>query len=133
MNPAILTPVWLNAEFERKFNLKERWAAFWSWEPTKLHPRHPDIQKYLLSPDWSGNLEYPSNIDFYPAEQRDPFLDLRLIELILSLPLLPWFYQKYLLRLAMKDQLPTAVCQRPKTPLGMIHQTLLEKSADEMG
>ena len=129
--PSYPYPCWLNAEFERKFNLKERWAAFWSWEPTRLHPRHPDVQKYLLSPDWSSNLEYHSNINFYPAEQRDPFLDLRLIELILSMPLLPWFYQKYLLRLAMKDQLPAAVCRRPKTPLGMIHQTLLEKSADE--
>ena len=129
--PSYPYPCWLNTEFERRFDLKERWNSFWSWEPSNLHPRHPEIQKFLLSPDWSGNLEYYSNIDFNPPEHRDPFLDLRLVEFILSLPLLPWLYQKYLLRLAMKDQLPAAVCQRPKTPLGMIHQVLLQKSADE--
>jgi asparagine synthase (glutamine-hydrolysing) len=129
--PSYPYPCWLNPEFETRLQLKNRWRSLWYSEPPVLHPRHPEIQKLLLSPDWSWSLEYLSDIDFNPAEYRDPFLDVRLLEFVLSLPLLPWLFKKYLLRQTMGDVLPPEVCQRPKTPLGMIHQCLLEQPGTE--
>ena len=50
-------------------------------------------------------------------EVRHPFIDVRLIDYLLSIPAVPWCSKKRILRDAMKDRLPRAVLQRPKTPL----------------
>ena len=49
---------------------------------------------------------------------RHPFIDVRLVEYLLSIPAKPWCVNKHILRRAMKDRLPRAVLDRPKTPLG---------------
>jgi asparagine synthase (glutamine-hydrolysing) len=50
-------------------------------------------------------------------EVRHPFIDVRLIDYLLSIPAVPWCAQKHILRRAMKHRLPPAVLHRPKTPL----------------
>ena len=50
-------------------------------------------------------------------EVRHPFIDVRLVEYLLSIPPVPWCSNKHILRVAMKDRLPPAVLNRPKTPL----------------
>jgi asparagine synthase (glutamine-hydrolysing) len=52
-----------------------------------------------------------------PLEVRHPFIDVRLVDYLLSIPAVPWCVQKYILRSAMKDRLPARVLHRPKTPL----------------
>src|SRR5260370_14508109 len=51
------------------------------------------------------------------VETRYPFLDLRVVKYLLSLPMFPWFFQKMLLREAMAGRLTERVRTRPKTPL----------------
>jgi len=48
---------------------------------------------------------------------RHPFLDLRVLRFLLSVPVIPWCREKYLLRYAFAADLPPQVRRRPKTPL----------------
>ena len=42
---------------------------------------------------------------------------MRLVEYLLAIPVSPWCVNKHILRVAMKDRLPTTVLSRQKTPL----------------
>jgi asparagine synthase (glutamine-hydrolysing) len=126
-SPSYDYPSWLNPDFETKLNLKERWQYGWKHQPAPLHRRHPQVHLSLVSPDWRSETECFSPNDFTPYEERDPFLDWRLVEFILSLPTLPWLFQKYVLRQGMRRSLPLEVITRPKTPLGSVHDSLLEQ------
>jgi asparagine synthase (glutamine-hydrolysing) len=117
-------PPWLNPVFEKKEGLRDRWAEWLSWRPSPLHPRHPGAHNALVGPDWNtDDLYFVSDFPF--PEERDPFLDLRLIEFIFSLSSLPWLFKKHLLRRAMAKELPSEITSRPKTPLGNLHDSLL--------
>jgi asparagine synthase (glutamine-hydrolysing) len=63
-------------------------------------------------------------MNYTPPDRTDPFMDLRVVEFILSLPVLPWLHKKYILRRAMQGELPPEVLARPKTPLGRLHKSL---------
>jgi len=52
-----------------------------------------------------------------PIESRQPFFDKRLVDYILSIPLIPWCIQKHILRVSMDGMLPKEVLKRPKTIL----------------
>jgi asparagine synthase (glutamine-hydrolysing) len=99
----------------------------WAWQPSPLNARHPSVHSGLLWPEWSAAEDQYLRPAFILPEIRDPFLDSRLLDFILALPPLPWLFQKHLLRLAMADDLPEAILRRPKTALGVIHQSLLEQ------
>lgn len=49
-----------------------------------------------------------------PVEVRYPFLDLRIINYLLAIPTMPWFFRKHLLREAMRGRLPEGTRKRPK-------------------
>ncbi len=49
---------------------------------------------------------------------RHPLIDVRLVEYLLAVPSVPWFVNKEILRVAMKERLPRALVVRPKAPLG---------------
>jgi asparagine synthase (glutamine-hydrolysing) len=120
-------PCWLNPDFEARLGLKDRWQAMWSWHPLPLHPRHPQAHESLVLPDWDSSREYLPGIDFTPAEYVDPYMDLRMVNFVLSLLPLPWCFNKYLVRQAMTGCLPDEVLMRPKTPLGALLYSLLEQ------
>ena len=72
----------------------------------------------LNSKVWTPLFEgYDPGSTRLPLEVRHPFIDVRLVDYLLSIPAVPWCAQKYILRRAMRDRLPAAVVQRPKTPL----------------
>ena len=48
-----------------------------------------------------------------------PFFDARVVELLFSLPPMPFFADKDIVRRAMAGRLPDEVLLRPKTPLGV--------------
>jgi asparagine synthase (glutamine-hydrolysing) len=82
------------------------------------HPWHPRAFSSFQSPIWQNFLEsYDPTVTGTPIEWRHPYLDLRVLEFMLSLPSVPWGRQKYLLRKAMADRLPREVLTRRKTPL----------------
>jgi asparagine synthase (glutamine-hydrolysing) len=72
----------------------------------------------LESKVWAPLFEgYDQSSTRLPLEVRHPFIDVRLVDYLLSIPVKPWCTNKHILRRAMKDRLPAAVVNRPKTPL----------------
>jgi asparagine synthase (glutamine-hydrolysing) len=109
--------------------LRSRWSRWQNWTAPGRHPRHPFIHDALVGPEWTMDDQYLQN-DVVVAERRDPFLDLRVVEFVLSLPPLPWLFRKHLLRQAFEVDLPKAILERPKKPLGLLHESLLDGSGD---
>jgi asparagine synthase (glutamine-hydrolysing) len=97
---------WLDESFARRTHLQERWER-------------PSIsQASPLNPIWTALFEgYDRSSTKLNLEVRHPFMDVRLVEFLSSIPVRPWRVNKHILRVAMKDKLPPAVLNRPKTPL----------------
>ncbi len=119
-------PDWLNPEFEERLQLKKIWAEYLHQEQEYKHPRHPFAYNILTNSDWNSDDIYMKS-GFTPAEQRDPFLDLRLIEFLYALPSIPWFFKKHILRESMRGILPDTIIDRPKTVLGSMYPELLHQ------
>jgi asparagine synthase (glutamine-hydrolysing) len=80
--------------------------------------RRPATIEALQSKVWAPLFEgYDPGSTRLALEVRHPFIDVRLVDYLLSIPAAPWCTNKHILRCAMKDQLPSAVVNRPKTPL----------------
>ncbi|WP_204104537.1 MULTISPECIES: asparagine synthase-related protein [Spirulina sp. CCY15215] len=116
---------WFDRDFERRLQLRDRLRS--TKTPVKSpHPFRPQAYQDLLQPMWMLNFE-ASDPGFtrIPLEVRFPFLDLRLLNYLLSLPPFPWFINKELERATLswrrgqgdRQDLPAAIAQRPKTPL----------------
>jgi asparagine synthase (glutamine-hydrolysing) len=72
------------------------------------------LQSKVWAPLFEG---YDPGSTRLPLEVRHPFIDVRLVDYLLSIPAVPWCTNKHILRCAMKHQLPGAVLNRPKTAL----------------
>jgi asparagine synthase (glutamine-hydrolysing) len=115
--PKAFCPAWIDESFSNRVNLPERWKKFTS-EPVKAHPTRPYAFRVLISTSWAPLFEsYDPGFTRLPFEMRHPIIDVRLVEYLLSLPPVPWCVNKEILRVAMAGKLPTAVLNRPKTPL----------------
>lgn len=80
--------------------------------------QRPATFRALQSKVWAPLFEgYDQGATRLPLEVRHPFIDVRLVEYLLSIPVNPWCSNKHILRQAMKHRLPAAVVNRPKTPL----------------
>lgn len=116
--PASDFPEWINPELASRLKLQYRWRGSLSDLPYHEHPRHPKAYGSLFLPQWRYLFEHgEAGITRQPVEIRFPFLDLRLVNYLLAIPSMPWFFRKYLLRETMRGRLPEAVRRRPKTPL----------------
>lgn len=106
-------PNWIDESFARRIDLKNRWR-----EPEIVDARRPAtvyaLQSKVFAPLFEG---YDPGSTRLQLEVRHPFMDVRLVEYLLAIPADPWCVKKHILRCAMKDQLPAAILQRPKTPL----------------
>jgi asparagine synthase (glutamine-hydrolysing) len=110
-------PEWLNPEFERRANLKQRWLELQSPSKNTQHPLHPEAYDALHDGFWAAVLETEdAGWTRVRLETRGPLLDLRILKFLLRLPPVPWCVKKELIRLAMKDSLPREIVERPKTP-----------------
>ena len=82
------------------------------------HPWRPVAVASFTSPIWQ---EYLEDVNFDESlaavARRHHYLDLRLLEFMLSVPPVPWGWEKRLVREAMRDRLPAEVLAREKTPL----------------
>jgi asparagine synthase (glutamine-hydrolysing) len=116
-------PEWINESFAREVNLAERWRQFTS-EPAKAHPTRPYAFRVLDSTSWAPLFEgYDAGASRFALELRHPMIDIRLVDFLLSIPVVPWCVNKEILRVAMAGKLPKDVLNRPKTPLAG-HPTL---------
>jgi asparagine synthase (glutamine-hydrolysing) len=114
-------PSWLNPAFEVRANLPERWQQIKSRPNYSVNPRSEAYYRFVshqFTALWSCVHEgHDPSYSMVPLEVRLPFLDLRLLTYLLALPPIPWCVSKQLLRLALQNSLPEAICHRPKTPL----------------
>jgi asparagine synthase (glutamine-hydrolysing) len=112
-------PDWLNHSFANRLNLADRWQQI-KQQASEIcsHPRSNAYQLMSDSLLWSSFLEvYDPGFTHTQLQVRMPYLDLRVLNYLLSLPPLPWCVSKYLLRTAMRNRLPPEIYERPKTPL----------------
>lgn len=118
-------PSWLNPDFAKKELLQEYWDEIFPSQnkPFYKQSRRILLQKSLLTPSWSYD-DILMHSDFTLPEQCDPYLDLRMVELISSFPTLPWLFNKDILRSSMMGVLPDAVIFRSKTALGCIDHSI---------
>lgn len=128
--PAYPAPEWINKDIEKQMHLEERWNDLVIDSNKSMNKRHPKIHKNLVQPPWDSD-DLCMHSSFIFAEKRDPFLDLRLLEFVLSIPPMPWLFNKYLLRHCMIGNLPEEVIRRKKTPIGMLHASLLKRPQNQ--
>lgn len=118
LDPVDVFPPWLRQDFIKKLNLEERQAALGLGGDTG-HPWHPVAYDSFTSPIWQTYFDdHAFEESLAGFEWRYPFLDLRVLEFMLSAPPLPWGWKKRLVRDSMRGRLPQAVLAREKTPLG---------------
>jgi asparagine synthase (glutamine-hydrolysing) len=110
-------PTWLNQDFSKRLSLNERWLQL-NAEAPPAHPVRPHAFRILYSPHWDSLFSrYDAGTTLLPLEIRHPLIDLRMVDYLLALPIIPWLLDKTILRKAMMGILPDAVRQRPKSPL----------------
>lgn len=114
--PARAFPPWLNEEFVRRLDLRQRWQALEEKARATEHPRRPEAYRLLKKSTWAHVFEnyYDAAVTSYAVEVRHPYFDVRLVRFLLRVPPLPWFIRKEIVRLAMRHRLPDAIRLRPK-------------------
>ncbi len=124
--PPVLSalPRWLRPDFVERTGLRERVRAFES--PPHDHPWHPRAIASFGTPVWQslfGNFDADR---VFGLDWRHPYLDLRVLQFLLSVPPVPWARRKLVMREAMRGRLPAEVLERRKTPLSAnaLHQAL---------
>ena len=120
-------PDWLNRDFVETLNLKQRIETLGiGGDPS--HPWHPEAMSIFTSPAWQHYLgEFDFQDSLAPTLHRDPYLDTRVLEFMLSVPPIPWGWKKHLVREAMRGRLPGEVLAREKTPLTLYPDVAVAK------
>lgn len=116
--PASHPPAWIKADLVERLGLNKRWAYADSIIPRHAHSEHPAGYASLFLPQWRSMFESVDAAYTRAAlHVRYPFLDLRVVRYLLSIPAIPWFFRKFLLREAMRGRLPEKIRKRAKIPL----------------
>jgi asparagine synthase (glutamine-hydrolysing) len=111
-------PKWLSPEFVERLGLKTRAAQWRELPKNRPHPLLPRGHASLALPQWSNLFEMQSpGVTHCPVEMRHPFLDLRVVNFLLSLPPFPLYMEKKMLREVLIGRVPESVRLRKKTPL----------------
>jgi asparagine synthase (glutamine-hydrolysing) len=113
-------PPWINPEFAKRMDLESRWKGFRGISiPANPHPSRPVAHASMLIPHWTRMFEMGDpGVTHFPVEVSYPFLDLKLVEYLLAIPVFPWAFRKMVERKAMRGKLPDEILRRKKTPVG---------------
>ena len=115
--PLSASPPWMEKDFVVRADVEFRLRAASRLEES-AHPWHPRAIASFTSAIWSPLLEsFDVAVTGTPIEWRHPYLDLRVLNFLLSVPPIPWARRKLLVRRAMQGILPEAVLSREKSPL----------------
>ena len=110
-------PPWLDDEFAARTDARIRWETMRS-PADSPHPVRPAGFQSFANPIWPMLFEsMDPGYTEAPVEFWHPYLDLRILRFMLSVPSLPWCRGKYLLRQSMRNILPEEVLCRDKAPL----------------
>lgn len=110
-------PPWMPADLVQRLELDDRWRDVMR-PPHSRHPVRPAASFSLQMPLWQTmHNEWDPCYTGVGLELCHPFLDLRVLRFLLSVPVIPWCRDKHLLRYAFRGDLPRSVRVRPKTPL----------------
>jgi asparagine synthase (glutamine-hydrolysing) len=111
-------PKWLEATFQTRLDLPQRWSEKQRLPQPLVHPARPVSYAAIQGPQWINMFEErDSAYTRASLEFRYPYFDIRLLRYLLAVPALPWCRVKYLFRRAMRGALPEPVLRRPKAPL----------------
>jgi asparagine synthase (glutamine-hydrolysing) len=111
-------PQWLNDGFATRMELPARFEQVTAEAPA-VHPTHARAHAMLSSSLWPAMFEgLNPGTTRIPLEFRHPIFDVRLIEYVLAIPLIPWSVDKELLRSVSMGVQPDEVRLRRKSPLG---------------
>jgi len=113
--PTYALPDWVRQNSGCAGTVIDRWDEFWGRMPGQAHVRHPQVHSAMICVNWDRDLGL---VDFEvdSGNRMDPFFDEDLIDFVLSLPALPWFYKKRLMKGVGFRYLPPEVLQRKKSP-----------------
>lgn len=117
LDPVDVLPAWLRRDFADRLKLSERQETL-GLGGDMSHPWHPASVGSFTSPIWQSYFDtraFEGSLGGF--EWRYPYLDLRVLEFMLSVPPVPWGWKKRLVREAMRGWLPAEVLARKKTPL----------------
>ena len=111
-------PKWLDQNFASRLHLQERCEDIQGFSSAPCqHPLRPQAYRSFEHPLWEYLFgQCDADAIGAAAEIRHPFGDLRLLRYMLAVPAIPWARDKYLVRRAMREVLPTPVLDRPKSP-----------------
>lgn len=112
-------PPWIAPSFARRMDLEQRLAGAEGVGAGRSarHPWRPRAVASFNAPIWPAVFaEYEFEESLGPLVLRHPFLDLRVLKFMLSVPTVPWAREKMLLREAMRGRLPDEVLARKKVP-----------------
>ncbi len=108
---------WLNPDLVKRLDLPARWGERALFANPLLNPR--GLARAVLKSSRLANCfrQYDPGLTSCLLEVRYPFCDVRLVNYLLAIPVLPWCLRKELFRVALRGKVPETVCGRPKTPL----------------
>ena len=117
IDPPAVVPGWMEKAFVEKVDLTERLRRA-EFNGGSMHPWHPCSIASFTSAIWSGFFDaFDTAVSGNRIEWRHPYLDLRVLTFLLSVPPIPWARRKLLIREAMQGVLPKEVLSRQKAPL----------------
>lgn len=109
-------PAWIDQGFEKRLGLLERWRQVTA--ERDAHPTRPYAFRNIDTPHWEALFaRFDPGRTGLPMEVRHPLIDVRLVEYLLGLPVIPWILGKHILRESMRGVLPESIRTRRKTPL----------------
>jgi asparagine synthase (glutamine-hydrolysing) len=110
-------PIWINEDFEKRLKLTERWQDKTAEAPP-AHATRPYAFSNLNTPHWDALFaRFDPGKTRLPLEVRHPLIDLRLVDYLLSVPVIPWLLGKHILRESLHGLVPESIRTRCKTPL----------------
>jgi asparagine synthase (glutamine-hydrolysing) len=113
-------PAWLRSD------LRARRAERVGTRAAPLHPTRSEMARRLDPYHWQPFLEsLDAGVHGVPIDVRLPFLDRRLIELVVALPAIPWLQRKHVLREAVRGLVPDVARCAPKRGLAGLYEARL--------
>ena len=111
-------PPWIRQDFARRLDLESRWRAQSVPVASPAEVDAPEAMEKFVTSFWPQAFEgCDAAWTGAPLDMRHPFFDLRVITFLLSIPPVPWYWDKAVLREVLRGVLPEEVRRRRKAPL----------------